>query len=99
MSEVHISDISSDSMIKEDVLPREKRRNVRNKLAYIEPLEESGTIYNAEVNGAAQRLLKVHRVTKYVKFCRCFSLPRETPNAVIPFSWFDVQLDFCIGIY
>ena len=55
MSEVHTSVISSDSMIKEDVIPREKRRNVRNKLAYIDPLGETGTIYNAEVHGATQR--------------------------------------------
>ena len=99
MSEVHTSDISSDSMIKEDVPPREKRRKARKELAYIEPLEEPGTIYNAEVHGAAQRLLKVHRVTKYVKFCRCCSLPQETPSVVVPFSWFDAQLDFGIGIY
>ena len=99
MSEVHISVISSDSMTKEDVRPREKRKNARNKLAYIEPLEETGTIYNAEINAAAQSLLKVHRVTKYVKFCRCCSKPQETPSVVVPFSWFDAQSDFCIGIY
>ena len=96
MSEVHTSDISFDSMIKEDVPPREKRRNAREELAYIEPLEEPGTIYNAEVHGVAQCLLKVHRVAKYVKFCRCCSLAKETPSVVVPFIWFDAQLDFCI---
>ena len=99
MSEVHTSDISSDSMIKEDVPPREKRRNAREELAQIEPLEEAGIIYNAEVHGVAQCLLKVHRVAKYVKFCRCCSLPQETPSVVVPFIWFDAQLDFGIGIY
>ena len=91
--------ISTESVIKEDVPPREKRRNARKNLEYIEPLEEPGTIYNAEVHGAAQRLLKVHRITKYVKFCRCCSLPQETPSVVVPFNWFDEQLDFGIGIY
>ena len=91
--------ITTESIIKEDVPPREKRRNARKELAYIEPLEEPGTIYNAEVHGAAQRLLKVHRVTKYVKFCRCCALPQETPSVVVPFNFFDEQLDFGIGIY
>ena len=91
--------ISTESVIKEDVPPREKRRNARKNLEYIEPLEEPGTLYNAEVHGAAQRLLKVHRITKYVKFCRCCSLPQETPSVVVPFNWFDEQLDFGIGIY
>jgi hypothetical protein len=94
-----MSEVSSESVIKEDVAPRENRRKARKKLAYIEPLEEPGTIYNAEVHGAAQRLLKVHRITKYVKFCRCCSLPQETPSVVVPFNWFDEQLDFGIGIY
>ena len=98
MSE-HDETISIESVIKEDVPPREKRRNARKNLEYIEPLEEPGTLYNAEVHGAAQRLLKVHRITKYVKFCRCCSLPQETPSVVVPFNWFDEQLDFGIGIY
>ena len=91
--------ISIETVVKEDVPPREKRRTARKNLAYIEPLEEPGTIYNAEVHGAAQRLLKVHRITKYVKFCRCCSLPQETPSVVVPFNCFDEQLDFGIGIY
>ena len=98
MSE-HSETISTESVIKEDVPPREKRRTARKNLEYIEPLEEPGTIYNAEVHGAAQRLLKVHRITKYVKFCRCCSLPQETPSVVVPFNWFDEQLDFGLGIY
>ena len=96
MSEISIS---TESLIKEDVPPRLRRRQAREQLTYIEPLEEPGTIYNAEVHGAALRLLKVHRITKYVKFCRCCSLPQETPAVVVPFNWFDEQLDFGIGIY
>ena len=91
--------ISTESVIKVDVPPRLRRREAREKLSYIEPLEEPGTIYNAEVHGDALRLLKVHRITKYVKFCRCCSLPQETPSVVVPFNWFDEQLDFGIGIY
>ena len=57
-----------------DILTLEKsafktqRRESRIKLAYIEPFEEPGTLYNAEVHGSAKRLLNIHRITKYVKF-------------------------------
>ena len=57
---------------------KEKRKKIHKNLSYIEPLEQPGTIYNAQVHGSAQRLLKVHRITKYVKFCKCCSLPQET---------------------
>ena len=89
----------SDSVIKADIPPRETRRNARKELAYIEPLEEPGTLYNAEVHGSAQRLLNIHRITKDVKFCRCCALPQETPGVVVPFNWFDNRLDFGMGIY
>ena len=82
-----------------DERPKVNRRITRKKLAYIEPLDEPGTIYNAEVHQSAQRLLKVHRITKYVKFCKCCCLPQETPGIVVPFSFSDRQLDFGIGIY
>ena len=90
---------TTETVVKEDIAPRETRRKARKELAYVEPLEEPGTIYNAEVHSAAQRLLKVHRITKYVKFCRCCSLPQETPGVVVPFNLFDNQMDFGIGIY
>ena len=93
------SEISSVSIIKEDIAPRETRRKVRKDFRYIEPLEEPGSIYNAEVHGSAARLLKVHRITKYVKFCRDCYLPQETPGVVVPFNWFDEQLDYGIGIF
>ena len=93
------SGVTTETVIKEDIAPRETRRQARKDLAYVEPLEEPGTIYNAEVHSAAQRLLKVHRITKYVKFCRCCSLPQETPGVVVPFNWFDKQLEFGMGIY
>ena len=93
------SESSSVSIIKEDIAPRENRRKARKDFRYIEPLEEPGSIYNAEVHGSAARLLKVHRITKYVKFCRDCYLPQETPGVVVPFNWFDEQLDYGIGIF
>ena len=78
---------------------KEKRKKIHKNLSYIEPLEQPGTIYNAQVHGSAQRLLKVHRITKYVKFCKCCSLPQETPGVVVPFNFFDKQKDFGLGIY
>ena len=93
------SENSSISVIKKDIAPRETRRNVRKDFRYKEPLEEPGSIYNAEVHGSAARLLKVHRITKYVKFCRDCYLPQETPGVVVPFNWFDEQLDYGIGIF
>ncbi len=99
MSESQSSESISDSVIKADIPPREVRREKRKDNAYAEPLEEPGTLYNAEVHGSAQRLLNIHRVTKYVKFCRCCSLPQETPGVIVPFNWFDNQLDFGLGIY
>ena len=82
-----------------DKRPKVHRRIVRKKLSYIEPLDEPGTIYNAEVHQSAQRLLKVHRITKYVKFCNCCALPQETPGVVVPFNFCDKKIDFGIGIF
>jgi hypothetical protein len=86
-------------VVTKDIAPRQTRRAARAEFRYIEPLEEPGSLYNAQVHGSAQRLLKVHRITKYVKFCRDCSLPQETPAVVIPFNWIDEQLDFGVGIY
>ena len=79
--------------------PREARRQIRKKISYIEPLEEPGTIYAGEVHGSAQRLLKVHRLTKYVKFCKCCALPQETTSVVVPFNCCDKSIDFGLGVY
>ena len=94
-----MSEISDDLLTLEKSVLKAKRREIRKKLAYIDSLEEPGTIYNAQVHGSAQRLLNVHRITKYVKFCRCCALPQETPGAVIPFDFLDEQLDTGVGIY
>ena len=89
----------SDQSIIFDERPKVYRRIIRKKLSYIEPLDEPGTIYNAEVHQSAQRLLKVHRITKYVKFCKCCALPQETPGVVVPFNFCDKKIDFGIGIF
>ena len=89
----------SDQSMIFDERPKVHRRIVRKKLSYIEPLDEPGTIYNAEVHQSAQRLLKVHRITKYVKFCNCCALPQETPGVVVPFNLFDKKIDFGLGIF
>ena len=91
--------IISNKTVVYDERPKVNRRITRKKLAYLEPLDEPGTLYNAEVHQSAQRLLKVHRITKYVKFCKCCSLPQETPGVVVPFNFCDRQLDFGLGIY
>ena len=100
MEEKEIKIGSSSQTIKKGCSSlKEKRRKNHKKLSYIEPLEQPGTIYNAQVHGSAQRLLKVHRITKYVKFCKCCSLPQETPGVVVPFNFIDNQTDFGLGIY
>ena len=91
--------IYSDKSITFDERPKVHRRIIRKKLSYIEPLDEPGTIYNAEVHQSAQRLLKVHRITKYVKFCKCCALPQETPGVVVPFNFCDKKMDFGLGIF
>ncbi len=91
--------IISNKTVVYDERPKVNRRITRKKLAYLEPLDEPGTLYNAEVHQSAQRLLKVHRITKYVKFCKCCSLPQETPGVVVRFNFCDRQLDFGLGIY
>ena len=83
----------------EIINPRRKRKLARKEFSYIEPLEEPGSIYEAEIHGSAQRLLNVHRITKYVKFCKCCCLPQETTSVVVPFSCLDNKLDFGLGIY
>ena len=89
----------SDKSVVYDKSPKIHRRIIRKKLSYIEPFDEPGTIYNAEVHQSAQRLLKVHRITKYVKFCKCCALPQETPGVVVPFNFCDKKLDFGLGIF
>ena len=63
-----------------------------------EPLAQPGKLFLAEIHGSAQRFLKIKRISKYIRFCKCCLLPSETPGAVIPFTCLDKKEDFGIGI-
>ena len=64
-----------------------------------EPLEMPGKIFLAEIHGSAQRLLKVKKLSKYIRFCQCCLLPSETPGVVMPYTCLDNRKDFGIGIH
>ena len=64
-----------------------------------EPLEHPGKIILAEIHGSAQRLLKIRKLSKYIRFCKCCLLPSETTGVVIPYSCLDNKRDFGLGIF
>ena len=64
-----------------------------------EPLEMPGKIFLAEIHGSAQRLLKVKKLSKYIRFCQCCLLPSETPGVVMPYTCLDNRKDFGLGIH
>jgi len=64
-----------------------------------EPLEHPGKIFLAEIHGSAQRLLKIRKLSKYIRFCKCCLLPSETTGVVIPYSCLDNKRDFGLGIF
>ena len=64
-----------------------------------EPLEHPGKIFLAEIHGSAQRLLKIKKLSKYIRFCKCCLLPSETTGVVIPYSCLDNKHDFGLGIF
>ena len=64
-----------------------------------EPLEQPGKIFLAEIHGSAQRLLKVKKLSKYIRFCQCCLLPSETPGVVMPYTCLDNRKDFGLGIH
>ena len=64
-----------------------------------EPLEHPGKIFLAEIHGSAQRLLKIKKLSKYIRFCKCCLLPSETTGVVIPYSCLDDKHDFGLGIF
>lgn len=76
-----------------------KKLLIKKKLSFIEPLEQPGKILKAQIHGSAQRLLKIEKITKYVKFCKCCRLPTETTGVVVPFSCCDKTNDFGLGIF
>ena len=64
-----------------------------------EPLEHPGKIYLAEIHGSAQRLLKIRKLSKYIRFCKCCLLPSETTGVVTAYSCLDNKKDFGLGIF
>ena len=74
------------------------KRNNKIK-EFDEPLEQPGKILYAEIHGSAQRLLKIKKISKYIRFCKCCLLPSETTGLVTPYSCFDHKKDFGFGIY
>ena len=63
-----------------------------------EPLAQPGKIFLAEIHGSAQRLLKIKKLSKYIRFCKCCLLPSETPGVVMPYTCLDSREDYGIGI-
>ena len=80
---------------KENVIKKEKDKIEE----FDEPLEQPGKIFLAEIHGSAQRLLKIRKLSKYIRFCKCCLLPSETTGVVIPYSCLDNKKDFGLGIY
>ena len=75
-------------------------RKTKNKIEeFDEPLEQPGKIFLAEIHGSAQRLLKIRKLSKYIRFCKCCLLPSETTGIVIPYSCLDNKKDFGLGIF
>ena len=78
----------------------ENSRKIMNKIEkFEEPLEQPGKIFLAEIHGSAQRLLKVKRLSKYIRFCQCCLLPSETPGVVMPYTCLDNRKEYGLGIH
>ena len=78
----------------------ESSRKIRYKIEkFDEPLEQPGKIFLAEIHGSAQRLLKVKKLSRYIRFCQCCLLPSETPGVVMPYTCLDNSKDFGLGIH
>ena len=77
-------------------LPQKERVKIEE---FEEPLEHPGKIYLAEIHGSAQRLLKIKKLSKYIRFCKCCLLPSETTGIVTPYSCLDNKEDFGLGIF
>ena len=84
-----------------NILKKENNeKKLRNRIEeFDEPLEQPGRIFLAEIHGSAQRLLKIRKLSKYIRFCKCCLLPSETTGVVIPYSCLDNKKDFGLGIF
>ena len=77
-----------------------KKKKLKKKIEeFEEPLEQPGKIFLAEIHGSAQRLLKIRKLSKYIRFCKCCLLPSETPGVVVPYTCLDNLEDFGIGLH
>ena len=81
-----------------------QNKNIKNtKISEIEecdePLAQPGKIFLAEIHGSAQHFLKIKKLSKYIRFCKCCLLPSETPGVVVPYTCLDNKEDFGIGIH
>jgi len=75
--------------------------NIKNENIeeFEEPLAQPGKIFPAEIHGSAQRFLKIKKLSKYIRFCKCCLLPTETPGVVVPYTCLDSLEDFGIGLH
>ena len=82
-----------------DAHSKRKKSKKKGIVEFDEPLEQPGKIYLAEIHGSAQRLLKIKKLSKYIRFCKCCLLPSETPGVVMPYTCLDNRKEFGLGIH
>ena len=77
---------------------KEISQNEEDIEEFEEPLAQPGKLFLAEIHGSAQRFLKIKKLSKYIRSCKCCLLPSETPGVVVPYTCLDNKEDFGIGI-
>ena len=82
-------------------IPESENKNIEDEALeeFEEPLAQPGNIFLAEIHGSAQRFLKIKKLSKYIRFCKCCLLPSETPGVVVPYTCLDSMEDFGIGLH
>ena len=82
-------------------IPQKELSNIKDEEIeeFEEPLAQPGKIFLAEIHGSAQRFLKIKKISKYIRFCKCCLLPSETPGVVVPYTCLDNLEDFGIGLH
>ena len=78
---------------------QEKRSSQNDEIEeFEEPLAQPGKLFLAEIHGSAQRFLKIKKLSKYIRSCKCCLLPSETPGVIVPYTCLDKMEDFGLGI-
>ena len=78
---------------------QEKRSSQNDDIEeFEEPLAQPGKLFLAEIHGSAQRFLKIKKLSKYIRSCKCCLLPSETPGVIVPYTCLDKMEDFGLGI-